>query len=140
MVKFGRFVEIEEASESKDGSDDEDEDVSVSELEVVPDVASQVAIVAEQHAPGLNVVDDYDDDDVDNVDKDKGKGIDEGDDAMGFNDEDFTLDFELNNDDISSSFDFDNVNDVSAPPETEGDSNILKLPSKSLAQMAEVIV
>ncbi|CAH1413951.1 unnamed protein product [Lactuca virosa] len=56
------------------------------------------------------------------------------------NDEDFAFDFEPSDDDFRSFFDFDDVNEVvSAPTETEGDSNILKLSSQSTAQMDEFI-
>ncbi|CAI9295547.1 unnamed protein product [Lactuca saligna] len=75
------------------------------------------------------------------VDDDDGsEGDDEEGDTVRFNDEDFVFDFERSDDDIDSFFENDKVNAiVISPTETEGDSNILKLPLQTPTQMTEVI-
>lgn len=79
----------------------------------------------------MPVIDDDDDD---------SKGDDEEGDAKGFNDEDFLLDFELSDDDIRLFLDSNEVDDVvSSPTQTEGNTNIFKLPLQMPAQMGEVI-
>ncbi|KAL7600241.1 histone chaperone RTT106-like [Lactuca sativa] len=104
LEKFGQFAEINEASESESTSNDEDDDVTVSNHE--EDGVPFVIIFAEEHVTMTNV-DDNDDDDNDEGDDemgqednvldsdddkdDDGAEVVQGDDLSGFHNNDFML-------------------------------------------------
>lgn len=132
-----KIIEIEEApacqnilaTEPENVPIAEAENIPVPEPEVVSTITAPVEILAEEHVPVLN--DDHDD---------NSKGDDEEVDANGFNDDDFMFDFEISDDDLRSFFNSNEVDDVVIyPTETEGDTNIFKLPLQTPTQMAEII-
>lgn len=149
LEKFGCFAKIGEDLDSDEALDDEDDEVTVSDQEY--DTNPPIAILAEEHVPMINVNDDHEDDDDDDEEDDA--GMDVGDNALGFDDgarmgqeidlsgfddDDLCFDFELNDKDLNSFF--DNIDDVEiSPTETQGETNVLKLPQQTPDQMDDLI-
>ncbi|CAH1433905.1 unnamed protein product [Lactuca virosa] len=134
LVKFGCFAKI--------GEDSDSDEVIVSEQE--DDNTPPVAIVVEEHVPMINVNDDDEDDDeivlgdnalgFDNNRDDDGAEMGQEGELSGFDDDDVYIDYGPNDDELGSFF--DNVNEVGiSPTETQGETNILKLPQQTPDQM-----
>ncbi|CAI9277858.1 unnamed protein product [Lactuca saligna] len=111
LRNFGCFAEIDEDSKLDKDSNEEDEEVTVSDHD--DDASPPVAIIAEEHVPLINVNDENDDND-DNDDDD-----DDDDDDDGINLEDNSLGLDDDWDDDEVEMDQGDVTPAITPSETD---------------------